>query len=167
MAGCTARRSLPRYSGGPSRARSAGPSPPAARPSPDPFLPARWPAQSAERQPAHHVPAAPAGAVRQDRCRRRRPPAQFARIDVVADPQSRHCGLPSTNHKICFLRIMKPRLAQPSSRVNSYSGRYKFCPRCGATTIRECLNCHTPIRGEYYFEGNLATPKVFTTKLLP
>src|SRR5216684_7047408 len=55
-----------------------------------------------------------------------RPPAQFARIDVVADPQSRHCGLPSTNHKICFLRIMKPRLAQPSSRVSSYSGRYKI-----------------------------------------
>lgn len=29
----------------------------------------------------------------------------------------------------------------------------KFCHICGAETICECLNCHTPIRGKYYVSG--------------
>lgn len=29
----------------------------------------------------------------------------------------------------------------------------KFCHVCGAETISECLNCHSPIQGEYYVDG--------------
>lgn len=29
----------------------------------------------------------------------------------------------------------------------------KFCQKCGAETIRKCLNCEADIRGEYYVES--------------
>ena len=33
----------------------------------------------------------------------------------------------------------------------------KFCSTCGAQTISECQNCSTPIRGEYYIPGVIAS----------
>jgi hypothetical protein len=34
--------------------------------------------------------------------------------------------------------------------------RLKFCKECGEATTMECLNCNTPIQGEYYVEGVLS-----------
>jgi hypothetical protein len=79
----TARRSLLRCSGEPSRAESAGPSPPAAPHSPGPFPPTHWPARSAGRRPDRRVPAAPAGAARLER---------HHKAGIVVPPP---------NHKIC------------------------------------------------------------------
>ena len=33
----------------------------------------------------------------------------------------------------------------------------KFCPTCGAATIRACSKCEAPIRGDYYIAGMIDT----------
>ena len=40
-----------------------------------------------------------------------------------------------------------------TSNTNNTAHLSNFCPECRAETITSCLNCNTPIRGEYYVPG--------------
>ena len=47
------------------------------------------------------------------------------------------------------------------SSVSSPQLTQKFCDKCGASTITNCPNCNTPIRG-YYHEAHLAFEEIDT-----